>query len=57
MDIDVDLFESLNRLHRLRLAALTGRRFDPDEFDQALIDFRRAWNRARQGSGGPQRVA
>ncbi len=47
-DNDVDLAETLKRLHELRMAALTGGHYDPDEFDEAVLSFRRAWEESRQ---------
>lgn len=44
----VDLSETLKRLHALRMAALTGGHYDPDEFDDAVLTFRRAWEESRQ---------
>ena len=47
MDAEITLAESLYRLHSLRVAALTGGAYDPDEFDHAVLSFRRAWEEAR----------
>lgn len=49
MDREIRLAESLNKLHVLRQNALSGRRYDPDEFDRAVLEFRRAWVEARVG--------
>ena len=43
-----DLAERLQKLHALRMAALTGGHYDPDEFDEAVLSFRRAWEESRQ---------
>ena len=40
---DADLTASLHRLHELRMAALTGGHYDADEFDDAVLAFRSAW--------------
>jgi hypothetical protein len=46
----VELAETLKRLHALRMAALSGGHYDPDEFDEAVLSFRRAWEESRQQS-------
>ena len=50
MDAELTLAHTLDRLHALRVAALTGGAYDPDEFDHAVLSFRRAWAEARQTS-------
>lgn len=59
---DAALAHSLSRLHELRLAALMGGRYDADEFDEAVLAFRRAWEEARRtdtasGQAGTQQAA
>jgi hypothetical protein len=54
-DPEADLTQSLNRLHELRLAALVGGHYDPDEFDDAVLAFRRAWEVARQSGHAERR--
>lgn len=53
MDREIRLAESLHRLHVLRQNALNGRQYDPDEFDRAVLEFRRAWMEARVAGQGP----
>lgn len=45
---EVRLADAHHRLHMLRVAALSGGEYDPDEFDQAVVAFRRAWQEAQQ---------
>jgi hypothetical protein len=60
-DAEIRLAESLHRLHTLRLHILSGRGYDPDEFDEAVMEFRRAWEAARarrrgdRGQSDPKR--
>ncbi len=51
---DAELAASLRRLHELRMAALAGGHYDADEFDDAVLAFRRAWDDS-QDSAVPDR--
>ena len=52
---DAELAASLHRLHELRMAALTRGHYDADEFDDAVLAFRRAWEESRDGTASDQR--
>ena len=42
VEAEIALCEAMERLSGLRLAALTGGRYDPDEYDSAVIAYRHA---------------
>jgi hypothetical protein len=42
VEAEAALVEALARLDKLQLAALTGGRYDPDEYDAAIISYRHA---------------
>jgi hypothetical protein len=60
VDAETAMIEALDRLGRLRFAALLGTGYDPDEYDAAVIAYRHAraaaedardsWARSRQES-------